>query len=119
MTLQQFQSLTHLRTYGTGHRHPVERNIWDAVVTAWVLGWIGAPAAFLLRLDAVELALSAAVLFLPGLYVALRRRSAATGAACAATGSSRCAEERATPLRAARPGATCCSCQGCRSRSRA
>ena len=72
MTLQQFQDLRiwHLRQ---GHRHPVERSIWDAVVTIWMSGWIGAPAAFLLHLGWAE-ATCIAVWFLPGLYVAARRR---------------------------------------------
>jgi hypothetical protein len=30
------------------HRHPVEFQAWDAMLTAWMLGWIGAPAALIL-----------------------------------------------------------------------
>jgi hypothetical protein len=72
VTLQQFHELKvwHLRQ---GRRHPVERMLWDVVLTVWLLGWIGAPAAFLLGLGWAELA-CLSVLFLPGLYVALRRR---------------------------------------------
>jgi hypothetical protein len=72
MTLQQFQDLRlwHLRQ---GHRHPVERSLWDTVVTVWLLGWIGAPTALLLHLGWAEAACFS-VLFLPGLYVAARRR---------------------------------------------
>lgn len=72
MTLQQFQAL---RTWHLlqGHRRPVERSLWDAVVTVWVLGWIGAPSAWLLHLGWAELACALAW-FLPGRYVAVRRR---------------------------------------------
>ena len=71
MTLQQFEALKvwHLRQ---GLRHPVEKCVWDAVLTLWLLGWVGTPAAFMLQLDwAVILGLG--LLFLPGLYVAARR----------------------------------------------
>lgn len=72
MTLQQFQDLRvwHLRQ---GHRHPIERSLWETVVTVWLLGWIGTPTAFLLHLGWAEAA-CLGVLFLPGRYVALRRR---------------------------------------------
>ena len=72
MTLQQYQSLKvwHLRQ---GERHPVEKNTWDTVLTLWMLGWVGGPAAFLLHQGWAELA-CLCVLFLPGVYVALRRR---------------------------------------------
>ena len=71
MTLQQFHELKvcHSRL---GRRHPVEKSLWDAVLTLWMLGWAGAPTAFLLHLGWAELACFS-VLFLPGLYVALRR----------------------------------------------
>jgi hypothetical protein len=72
MTLQQFQELRlwHLRQ---GRRHPVEKALWDLVLTVWLLGWVGAPTAFLLHLGWAEAA-CLAVLFLPGLYVGARRR---------------------------------------------
>ncbi len=71
MKLQQYQELRmwHLRQ---GHRHPVERALWDAVLTVWLLGWVGAPTAFLLHLGWAELG-CLSVLFLPGCYVAVRR----------------------------------------------
>ena len=71
MTLQQFQELKvwHLRQ---GHRHPVERHIWDVVLTVWLVGWVGAPTAFLLHAGWAEAA-CLSVLFLPGLYVSARR----------------------------------------------
>ena len=71
MTLQQFHELKvwHARQ---GRRHPVEKSLWDVVLTVWLVGWVGAPTAFLLHLGWAELACFS-VLFLPGLYVALRR----------------------------------------------
>jgi hypothetical protein len=71
MTLQQFQELKvwHARQ---GHRHPVERQLWDAVLTVWLLGWVGAPTALLLHIGWAEAA-CVSVLFLPGLYVSVRR----------------------------------------------
>jgi Mn2+/Fe2+ NRAMP family transporter len=72
MTLHQFQELRgwHLRQ---ARRRPLECHAWDAVVTLWVMGCVGAPAALLLHSQWAE-ALSMAALFVPGLYVALRRR---------------------------------------------
>jgi hypothetical protein len=72
MTLQQFQELKvwHQRQ---GARHPVEKALWDMVLTVWVLGWVGGPTALLLQAEWAELGCLAA-LFLPGLYVAARRR---------------------------------------------
>jgi hypothetical protein len=72
MTLHQFEELKiwHLRQ---GRRHPIEKNLWDAVLTVWLLGCVGAPAAFLLHSGWAEIA-CLSVLFLPGMYVALRRR---------------------------------------------
>ena len=72
MTLQQFHALKiwHSRQ---GRRHPVERAVWDAVLTLWMLGWAGWPAAYLLHLEWAAIACFGA-LFVPGAYVALRRR---------------------------------------------
>ena len=71
MTLQQFHELKvwHQRQ---GRRHPVEKSLWDVVLTIWLLGWVGAPSAFLLHAGWAEAA-CLSVLFLPGLYVTLRR----------------------------------------------
>ena len=72
MTLQQFHALKvwHRRHW---RDHPVEKNIWDSILTLWVTGWVGGPAALLIGVPWAEAA-SIAVLFLPGLYVALRTR---------------------------------------------
>ena len=72
MTLHQFHSLKvwHMRQ---ARRHPVEKAIWDAVLTAWLIGWVGSPTAFMLHLGWAAAA-CALLWFLPGSYVALRRR---------------------------------------------
>ena len=53
-------------------RHPVEKNVWDGVLTIWLLGWVGAPTAFLVDAPWAEWS-CLSVVFLPGAYVALRR----------------------------------------------
>ena len=53
--------------------HPVEYHTFDAVLTVWLMGWIGTPAALLL--DEPLMLLPCALGFLlPSLYVALRMR---------------------------------------------
>jgi hypothetical protein len=71
MRLHEFHSL---KTWHQKHgRHPVEKNVWEAVLTLWLIGWVGAPTAFLVNAGWAEAA-CLSVLFLPGIYVALRRR---------------------------------------------
>jgi hypothetical protein len=72
MNLEQFHELKlwhqrHLR------EQPFEKHVWDTVLTLWLAGWVGAPAAFLIHAG-WALMLCGAMLFLPCLYVALRRR---------------------------------------------
>jgi hypothetical protein len=72
MTLEQFHDLKlwhqrHVR------EQPFEKHIWDVVLTLWLAGWVGAPTAFLLHAR-WAIAVCAAMLLLPGSYVALRRR---------------------------------------------
>lgn len=72
MTLQQYHSLKvwHRRHW---RRHPVEKNLWEAILTLWVAAGMGLPVALLI--DAPFAAVtSLALLFLPGRYVALRKR---------------------------------------------
>jgi hypothetical protein len=52
---------------------PVEKHVWDIVLTLWLAGWVGIPPAFLIHARWVELG-CVALLFLPGANVALRRR---------------------------------------------
>ena len=47
MTLQQLALIKRWHVQHR-HRHPVEFQAWDALLTAWMLGWIGAPAALIL-----------------------------------------------------------------------
>jgi hypothetical protein len=71
MTLQQFHSLKQWHTHH--ENHPMERNVWDAVLTLWMCGWIGGAAALVL-FEPWAWAVCLALLFLPGAYVGLRAR---------------------------------------------
>lgn len=53
--------------------HPIESYAWDAVLTLWLMGWSGIPAALLLW---VPLGVIACVLlvWVPSVYVHWRRR---------------------------------------------
>jgi hypothetical protein len=70
MTLQQLQQL---KRWHVAHRrdHPVEYHLYDLVLTCWLLGWMGAPAALLLDAGGWLLACALAFLAPPG-YVAWR-----------------------------------------------
>ena len=72
MNLEQFHDLKvwhqrHLR------EQPLEKHVWDMVLTFWVAGWVGFPSAFLLHARWAAAA-CVALFFLPGAYVALRQR---------------------------------------------
>ncbi|MEO8525572.1 MAG: hypothetical protein ABI460_12685 [Caldimonas sp.] len=71
MNLDQFSEL---RQWHLGHlrEQPFEKHAWDMVLTLWLAGWVGAPAAFLIHAG-WALVLCGALLFLPSAYVALRR----------------------------------------------
>jgi len=71
MTLDQFHALKvwHRRHW---RQHPVEKNTWEGILTIWLLGWAGAPAALLIGALWIE-PLCFGAWFLPGVYVALRR----------------------------------------------
>jgi hypothetical protein len=71
MTLSQFQALELWHSHHRGH--PLERSAWDVVLTMWMMGWVGLPAALLLGVGWAEVACLAG-LFLPGSYVAWRAR---------------------------------------------
>jgi len=71
MRLHEFHALrVWYRQHGLHH---VERNVWDAVLTLWLMGWVGAPTAFLVDAGWAEAA-CLSVLFLPGIYVTVRRQ---------------------------------------------
>lgn len=69
MTLDQFHAL---KLWHTSHPRPLERNLWDAVLTLWMMGWAGIPA-FLLLAEPLAVAACVAAIFLPHRYVAWRR----------------------------------------------
>ena len=72
MTLDQLHELKLWHQRHVRDR-PLEKHVWDAVLTLWMMGWVGGPTAFLIHLRWAAL-LCVALLFLPGAYVALRRR---------------------------------------------
>ena len=71
MTLDQLHDLK--IWYGRhGRRRPIEKNVWDAVLTLWLMGWMGLPIAWVLHRPFTA-ASSVALTFLPNAYVALRK----------------------------------------------
>lgn len=72
MTLNQLSMIK--RWHQTHHRdHGLEYHLWDVMLTCWILGWMGLPAAALL---APQAGLPACLLLYlaPTLYVAVRKR---------------------------------------------
>ena len=71
MTLDQFESL---KLWHQRHRReqPLEKHVWDMVLTFWLAGCVGMPSAFLVHAGWAEVA-CVLLLFLPGSYVAVRR----------------------------------------------
>jgi hypothetical protein len=51
----------------------MEIQVWDLVLTCWLLGWVGLPAAVLME-PVSGLAICLLLYLMPNLYVALRRR---------------------------------------------
>jgi hypothetical protein len=72
MTLNQYQSLNLWHTHHSRER-PFEKNAWEAIVTLWVMGWVGGVVTLLLGLPMAGL-LCLALVFLPGAYVSWRVR---------------------------------------------
>jgi hypothetical protein len=71
LTLDQFHDLKVWHSRHAGDR-PLEGHVWNGVLTLWLIGWVGAPAAWLIGLDALALA-GLVLLPLPTLYVTVRR----------------------------------------------
>ena len=71
MKLVQFENLKawHQRHW---REQPLEKHVWDIVLTLWLAGWVGIPSAFLVHAGWAE-AVCFSLLFLPSAYVALRR----------------------------------------------
>lgn len=72
MTLAQ---LTALKAWMNAHRagHPVEYHACDAVLTVWLMGWLGAPA-FIVLDDPWAVIACVAMFFAPRSYWRLRSR---------------------------------------------
>ena len=72
MTLDQ---LHELRLWHQRHVHdrPLEKHVWDTVLTLWMMGWVGGPTALLIHMRWAAI-VCLALLFLPGAYVWLRRK---------------------------------------------
>jgi len=70
MTLAQ---LTTMKGWMVAHRagRPVEYHAWDAVLTLWLMGWMGAPACLLLD-DPWAVLACVALFFTPRGYLRLR-----------------------------------------------
>jgi hypothetical protein len=70
MTLAQ---LTKMKAWMEAHRagQPVEYHAWDAVLTLWLMGWLGAPAGLLLD-DPWAVLACVALFFTPPAYLRLR-----------------------------------------------
>ena len=77
LTLEELQRI---RRWLVAHRadHPLEFHLWDAVMTLWVLGWMGIVPALLLDLPA-WLPVCAVGLVTPSLYIRWRQRAHAVG----------------------------------------
>lgn len=72
MTLHQ---MTQLKRWQVAHRagSPIEYHTWDAVLTVWLMGWMGVPSALLLwQPEGVFLCVAA--FFAPALYPRMRTR---------------------------------------------
>ena len=69
-------TLQRIKKWHVAHQsdHPVEYHAWDAMLTLWLVGWVGWIPAF--AFDALWSApLLAAAMFAPSLYVAWRAKA--------------------------------------------
>jgi hypothetical protein len=74
------RQMSMLKRWFVDHRErsPLEYHVWDAVLTMWLMGWMGVPPALLLHWS-WALALCVLLYFAPPAYVRLRRRLHASG----------------------------------------
>jgi hypothetical protein len=73
VTLAQLQRVKQWREAQQG-AHPLERQVWEAVLTLWMMGWMGWMPAFAFDADwAYPLCLLG--MYAPGLYVYWRARA--------------------------------------------
>ncbi len=72
MTLDELQRI---KKWHVAHRadHPLEYHLWDAMLTLWVMGWVGWLPAFAFE-QFWTIPLCAAAIGAPGMYVAWRMR---------------------------------------------
>jgi hypothetical protein len=70
-----FAQLTAMKAWMNAHRHgqPIEYHACDAVLTLWLMGWMGAPA-FIVLDDPWAVLGCVALFFAPPGYLRLRRR---------------------------------------------
>ena len=47
MNLEQFHDLKVSASAACACEQPLEKHVWDMVLTFWLAGWVGAPTAFL------------------------------------------------------------------------
>jgi hypothetical protein len=97
VNLEQFHDL---KVWHQRHRReqPLEKHVWDLVLTFWLAGWVGAPAAFLVHAG-WALMLCGALVFLPSATLPCGGCCIAA-ACCAATGSAPCTEPGREPAAA-------------------
>jgi len=71
----KLNQLVAMKAWMVAHRRgqPVEYHAWDAVLTLWLMGWMGAPAFIVLDNLWAELA-CVSLFFVPHAYLRLRRR---------------------------------------------
>lgn len=72
MTIQQLSILKQWHVLHKRER-PIEFHTWDAVLTLWLMGWLGIPAEIILW-QLYGLIACTALLLTPAAYIALRRR---------------------------------------------
>jgi len=77
MNLRQMSSV---KRWHLAHQEdsPLEYHAWDAVLTLWLVGWVGVPPALLLHWTWLVV-LCVSLSFAPPAYVRLRRRLHASG----------------------------------------
>lgn len=70
-----FAQLSAVKAWMQAHKavQPIEYHAWDAVLTLWLMGWMGAPA-FLLLDEPWEVLACVALFFVPPGYLRLRQR---------------------------------------------
>lgn len=73
MTLAELQRI---KQWHVAHKaeHPLEYQLWDAVLTLWLMGWVGWLPAYAFS-DFWAMPLCALAMLLPGLYIRWRRRA--------------------------------------------